>query len=42
MEELVKPVLKDEEEEAVQALCEGHTGWCGSNSAVEEEDEIIF
>jgi hypothetical protein len=44
MKELVKPVLNDEEEVVVQALCEQNSCWLGScgNSSVEEEDEIIF
>jgi hypothetical protein len=45
MKELIKPVLKEDEEEVVQALCEnsgsGCSFFCG-NSSVEEEDEIIF
>jgi hypothetical protein len=43
MKELVKPVLNDEEDVVVQALCESHTGNCsGGNSSTEEDDEIIF
>jgi hypothetical protein len=42
MKELVKPVLKDEEEEVVQALCENNIGSCGYNGSTENDDEIIF
>jgi hypothetical protein len=47
MKELIKPVLKEEEEEMVQALCESN-GSCliqcvvKGNSSIEEEDDIIF
>ncbi|MDR2627443.1 MAG: hypothetical protein LBC40_05370 [Dysgonamonadaceae bacterium] len=46
MKELIKPVVNDEEEVVVQALCE--TNNCsnncngGTNSSIEDEDEIVF
>jgi hypothetical protein len=42
MKELLKPVLKDEEEEVVQALCEGNSGLSWNDVSSEETDEIIF
>ena len=43
MKELVKPVLKEDEEEVVQALCEVQSGgfsWTDISS--EDGDEIVF
>jgi hypothetical protein len=47
MKELVKPVLEQDEDVLVQALCEPN-GDCGiqcfisKNSALEEEEDILF